>query len=562
MARMNQAMTDLLRYNAALLPRRRSRFAKGHSHTTTFDSGYLVPLMVDRVLPGDEKKITYNGLARMATPLHPVMDQAFFDVWCFYVPDRLWYGHAKEFYGENKYADFNPDGEYVMPHVKPSQYAVIDDESYTGTVGMPLGSLNDYFGMPVMSPGVAGQRDADSRNFVQAGLWRSYQLIWNEWFRNASIQPALQLNTGDEVTSEEWDVIKQIRKVNKLPDYFTTLLKEPQAGPDVLLPLGDYAPVVTGENHLNTAMTYEPLLFTDLDGRVTDQRSLLGISSDGNVNTAGKTDVSGTELTPANLWADLTNQSAATISNLRAAITTQHLLELHNMAGKRYQQIIQMVWGCLTGDSTLQRPELCGTYRSEVGMRQVLSTTETDTVPLGATGAYSLTNVNNAVICDKGFTEAGYLFVLGAIRPVISYSQGLNCLWTQLTPYEMYQPPFDGISNQPVYGYEIYMGNNATNEELHRPLGYKPAFMEYRIMQNRVSGLMRPEVCQTLSSWNYSLNFDDMPVLDSEFIAVDPSFMDRAIATPDEPQFIVDSYFAYGDTRSMSVNATPGIDKI
>ena len=147
MAKMNQAMTDLLRYNAAIVPRKRSIFDKSHSHLTTLDSGYLVPIMWDRVLPGDEKKIRYSGLARMATPIHPIMDEAILDTWAFFVPDRLWWNHAKEFYGENKDASFNPDGEYVMPFLKPSQYYVFSNDSYTG-----VNSLNDYFELPKGKP--------------------------------------------------------------------------------------------------------------------------------------------------------------------------------------------------------------------------------------------------------------------------------------------------------------------------------------------------------------------------------------------------------------------------
>ena len=568
MANMNQAMTDLLRYNAGIGSIQRSRFDKSHSHTTTFDSGALVPLMVDRVLPGDEKKIQYSGLARMATPIHPVMDQAFFDVSAFYVPDRLWYAHAKEFYGENKDAEFNPDGEYVLPYLTPQRYAVRDDDnSQTG-----YGSLNDYFGFPVMSDSVAAARSEDPDFYVSAGLHRCYQLIWNEYYRNSSIQPSLRLNDGDTVTQEEWEEISQLRYVNKYPDYFTTLLKEPQSGPDVLLPLGDYAPIIPrNENVVEDASGTIPVVrFMEDDGTYIDSafgNRILG-TVDG-TQTLFDYDVNSTQLSspltaiPRNLWADLTNQTNATINNLRAAITAQHLFELQNRAGKRYQQILYATWSVLTPDATLQRPLMLGTSRTEVGMRQVLQTSEgTENSPLGNTGAFSLTSVNNEWICNQAFTEPGIIMVLGAVRPVVSYSQGLNVLWAQLTPFEQYQPVFDDIGDQPVYNYEIYSGDNATVEQLKGVLGYKPAWQEYRIMQNRVSGKMRPDVTGTLSSWNYSLNFVETPELDGNFIAVNPSFMERAISVQSEPQFICDSYFKYIDIKSMSVYSIPGVDKI
>lgn len=569
MAKLNQAMSDLLRYNSAMLPRKRSSFNKSHSHTTTFDSGYIIPLMWDRVIPGDEKKIKFSGLARMATPIHPVMDQAMFDVWCFYVPDRLWWSHAREFYGENKDAEFNPDGEYVMPYLNSSRYAVVDGETdeYNG-----VGSLNDYFGFPVLSREDKENLSSATQIYCTAGLHRSYQLIWNEWFRNSSIQPALQLNDGDEVTSEEWYVIRQLRKANRYPDYFTTLLREPQAGEAVnFLPLSEWNPVVTRDQRtgqlaasLNNGSDFSMMFrqfndFADRNG-VYDGILTLDNGNLSNDSSPGITIDPEVDIIPNNLWANLTNLDLATINNLRSAITVQQLLEIDNIGGKRYQGLISAHFGVFVPDATLQRPELLGASRTPIGMRQVLQTSETSgDSPLGNTAAFSLTNVTNEWICNKSFTEPGFIMVLGCVRPVISYSQGLDPLLTKLERYEHYYPVFDNLGNQPVYIYNIYLNDL---EPVDTVFGYQEAWTEYRIKNNRVSGKMRPDVSGTLSSWNYALALDAPPVLDSNFIEVDPLLIDRTIATPDEPQFICDCYFDYIDIKNMGVHSIPGLTRL
>lgn len=585
MAKTNQAMQDLLRYNAAILPQKRSSFNKSHSHTTTLDSAYLVPLMWDRVLPGDEKQIRYSGLARMATPIHPVMDEANLDVWAFFVPDRLWWTHAKEFYGENKDASFNPDGEYVMPYLNPKQYWVRDSRSvdietldYIPLNG--LGSLNDYFGFPRGSyTGLPNTDDvvyAPSQR-VTAGLHRSYQLIWNEWFRNSSVQPALHLNDGDSVTDEEWEVIRQIRRVCKYPDYFTSLLREPQAGDDVVLPLGEWAPVVT-RGELARQNSGYALRFNEVtSGNGVHDQGVFGVGFDSSDEGKALTVRPGAleegnnqyYVYPSNLWADLTSASAATINNLRAAITVQQLLEIDGMAGKRYQQILQAHFGVFTPDATLQRPELLGLTRTPIGMRQVLQTSEsTDTSPQGNVAAFSLTSVSNEWICNKAFTEPGFIMVLGAIRPVHSYSQGLDLLLTKLNRYDHYYPVFDNLGNQPVPTSAIFAVHDDDNgagtslELLERVFGYAEAWTEYRIKNNRVSGLMRPDFSGTLSSWNYASNFGIVPVLNANFVEEDPSLIDRVIATPNEPQFILDSYFDYIDTKNMGVHSVPGLTRL
>lgn len=605
MAKLNQAMTDLLRYNAAILPQKRSMFDKSHSHTTTMDSAYLVPLMWDRVLPGDEKKIRVSALARMATPIHPVMDEAKFDVWAFYVPDRLWWSHAREFYGENKDASFNADGQYVMPSVPPSFWRV-NPKSNAEATSDGIHSLNDYFGFPIMR----FENDIDGSDTVfddvqalraSAGLHRSYQLIWNEYFRNSSVQPALQLSTGDTITFTEWLVDQQIRKVCKLPDFFTTLLREPQAGDDVSLPLSEWAPVVSRDHAVSRAYGAEkssdsadvqvhtavPRFSDDVNGSWSYRGDYLRVATlaDGKLrfqpidNTNVEINpLTGANLYPQNLWADLSSASLATINNIRAAVTVQQLLELDAMAGKRYQQILQAHFGVFVPDGTLQRPELLGASRTSVGMRQVLQTSATDDVsPQGNTAAFSVTNVSNEWICNKAFTEPGFIMVLGAVRPVHSYSQGLNPLLTKLNRYDHYYPVFDNLGNQPIPNsaiYATYRPHNVFTTDYYKEkyddvFGYAEAWTEYRIMPNRVSGLMRPDIGMngdehgSLASWNYSQNFgSDFPVLNSAFVEEDPQLIDRTIAVTTEPQFLVDVYFDYMDTKSMGVHSIPGLMRL
>lgn len=579
MAKLNQAMTDLLRYNAAILPQKRSLFDKSHSHTTTMDSAYLVPLMWDRVLPGDEKKIRVSALARMATPIHPVMDEAKFDVWAFYVPDRLWFNQAKQFYGENLDASFNPDGEYQMPSIPPSKWGVSPSAGVSAETN-GIHSLNDYFGFPLFD--ASDSEDpifADNMEYglhASVGLHRCYQLIWNEYYRNSSVQPALRLNTGPSVSDSEWSVIRQIRKVCKLPDFFTTLLREPQAGDSVSLPLGEWAPVVSRMEAHNVeqsdGVAIEGLVDGDLLAKSSNDAAR-GSYIGGIDHTAFgfESDMASGNMYFTNLWTDLTSATAATINNLRAAVTIQQLLELDAMAGKRYQQILQAHFGVFVPDGTLQRPELLGASRTSVGMRQVLQTSATDdSSPQGNTAAFSVTNVSNEWICNKAFTEPGFIMVLGAVRPIHSYSQGLNPLLTKLNRYDHYMPVFDNLGNQPVPTSAIYATFRSSDVQADwlvrtsNVFGYQEAWTEYRIMPNRVSGLMRADLKgesehASLASWNYSSNFVAPPVLNSAFVEEDSHLIDRTIAVQNEPQFLVDVYFDYKDTKSMGVHSIPGL---
>lgn len=66
----------------AMIPRAeipRSKFDAQKTYKTAFDSGYLVPIYCDEVLPGDSVSLKMTAFTRLATPLYPVMDNMYLD---------------------------------------------------------------------------------------------------------------------------------------------------------------------------------------------------------------------------------------------------------------------------------------------------------------------------------------------------------------------------------------------------------------------------------------------------------------------------------------------------
>ena len=58
---------------------RRSTFARPFEHKTTFNSGKLIPIFLDEVLPGDTFNLDVSMVVRSITPAVPVMDNSFLD---------------------------------------------------------------------------------------------------------------------------------------------------------------------------------------------------------------------------------------------------------------------------------------------------------------------------------------------------------------------------------------------------------------------------------------------------------------------------------------------------
>ena len=119
----------------------RSRFARKSQHKTTFNLGQLIPIYCDEVLPGDTRSLDIASLVRMSTPIAPIMDNIYLDIYAFFVPNRIVWDHWKEFMGENNTSAGIPLSSYSIPYC-----------SYYSNRSIQSGSYGDYFGLPVGVP--------------------------------------------------------------------------------------------------------------------------------------------------------------------------------------------------------------------------------------------------------------------------------------------------------------------------------------------------------------------------------------------------------------------------
>jgi hypothetical protein len=524
----------------------RSRFQRNSDNKTTFNTGDLIPVYLDEVLPGDTHQVDVACVMRMATPIFPVMDNAFCDFYFFFVPNRLLWEHWKEFMGENKETAWTPKTEYSVPQVTAP------------TGGWAEGTLADYLGLPTKVEGIS----------VSALPGRAYGLIYNEWFRNQNVTQPTLVEVTDATTTGKNDgkatndsaiTLAKPLKAAKVFDYYTGALPEPQKGEPITIPLGGNAkvqlfedkevsvPVERGNNiaYTNTAISGS--------GNVTMSQN---ISSDPNAPLMVPTSSTGYFSGHAYLGANLSSVTSATINQLRQAFQIQKLLEKDARGGTRYREVLREHFGVISPDSRMQIPEYLGGYRLPINVSQVIQTSSTDsTSPQGNTAALSVTTMNKSMF-TKSFTEHGFIMGLAVVRTDQTYQQGIERMWSRKGRYDYYWPVLANIGEQAILNKEIYAQGKAEDEEA---FGYQEAWADYRYKPSKVTGLFRSNATQSLDSWHYAQDYDALPTLSTAWMEQGDTEMKRTLAVQNQPDFIADFYFMNKTTRCMPVYSIPGL---
>ncbi|WNK14745.1 MAG: major capsid protein [Microvirus sp.] len=529
----------------AMIPRAeipRSSFKIQKQHKTTFDAGYLVPVMCEEVLPGDTFNVRMTAFCRLATPIFPVMDNIYLDSFFFFIPNRLVWTNWVKFMGEQ---DSPADSiSYVLPTIT------------SANGGFPVGSLYDYFGL-----GTVGQVAGGSPSTAQSLPLRGYNLVWNQWFRDENLQTPAVINKSDanEASINDYVLLRR----GKRPDYFTSCLPWPQkGGASISIPLGTSAPVKTSPGAQATG-TLPGMIWRDSSaGAAPTTLRATGIAGGAIATETTTVTVSaGSGLYPGNLFADLSVATAATINQLRQSFQIQKLLERDARGGTRYTELIRSHFGVISPDARLQRPEYLGGGSTPLVVNPISQTSATGLTG-GSTPLGNLSAVGTVLAHGQGFaqsfTEHGYILGLVSVRADLSYQQGLRKMWSRSTRYDFYFPAFAMLGEQPVLNREIYHDGSANDALV---FGYQERWAELRYSPSQITGLFRSTSAATLDTWHLSQKFTALPVLGSTFIQETPP-LSRVLAVgagANGAQLIFDSFFDMTVARPLPMYSVPGL---
>lgn len=419
-------------------------FNLSHDLKTSIKMGWLYPVLLEEVLPGEHWKGQASFVARLVSQLAPVMHRvnAFIEV--YFVPYRIIYKNWARFITNDETRKPIPQ----MPYVRIRTALIPGNGDYFGNQ-----TLYDYMGLPVAD----GNRWLDPADQpINILPFRAYQLIWSEWYRDEDLQYTW------------WD-----------KDYNDDNTNNKMFG-DVGLVGTDNIPLSDGIERSTLAdelLTLRPSCW---------ERDYL--------TTCRPWPQKGPEI----LLSSLRN-----LQDLRTGYSILDYFERNARAGTRLVEWIFAHFGVRSPDYRLQRPEYigggkCPMYFSEV--RQTSDSKEQNT-PTGTLYGHSI----GASIQPKfeyHSTEHGLIMGIFRMLPRTAYMDGIRKIWLNHNPFDYYTTEFAHLHDQPVYKIEAF-GNSKENGWPTDIFGYQRRWAHLMSRESYSTGLFRT----SWSFWDMTRQF-------------------------------------------------------
>lgn len=476
---------------------KRSKHNLSHYKLVSCDMAELVPVGCFEVLPGDAIQMATSMLLRVSPLVTPVMHPVQVRVHHWFVPNRLLW---------TSWEDFITGGQDGLNASVPPTITA-------GGGGFTAGGLLDYLGV---KPGVANLS-------VSALPVRAYQLIYNNFYRDADLTPAaaVALTDGADATTA-----LTLQKVTWEKDRFTAARPWAQKGASVTLPLGTSAPVIgtgygTGSITLRNNVGGDPLTINSNAGTGA-------MAYNANAATTGARYLS-TNAAESGMKADLSGATAVEVNTVRRAFALQRFEEARAMYGSRYAEYLRYL-GVRSSDGRLNRPEYLGGGKNTIAFSEVLQT--------GGTSAGLSTGVGNlrghgisamrSRRFRRFFEEHGIVLSLVSVRPRTIYGDALDRMWSRTTKYDYWQKELENIGQEEVYRREVYAESDAAGG--NTVFGYNDRYSSYRGIPSSVTGEFRTS---TLNAWHQARLLAAAPTLNTSFVECDATKRIHAVTTND-----------------------------
>lgn len=466
---------------------KRSGFNKSHYSAWTAPVGTLVPIMTDELIPNTKVNLSLNLAATLPPLASDTLMKCWYKVEAFFVPKRLLYGGFENWLTNQEVYGYDPASAEAGALKNYDAYPLPPVQLYSG--GSYRGTLVDYFDV---DPEFAADVDLNPEPFF------AYHRIWNDWYRNARVQPSIFYPYASGGRSLDWTAEGSL---GWLP--YITLCSENSPGAFE----GDSTAFLDGVKLIDLRQrNFGADIFT----------------------TATSSPQAGDAQTVR-----ITN-SQFTISALRQANALQQFEERNNIASPRLQDYVKVNYGADLSSGVAQRAVLLGSasfdaYNKGIDQTSGASAQIVTQNPFKTVGAeYGRATASGGSLLVKGFTaqEPGYLMVIGSLVPKVTYSTGIDPMMLRYvesgSQTDMANPILQGVGNEPIYT-EVLSSDSAGEI-----FGYVERYAFWKTKQDKVRGLFRDG--ESLSSFIAQRAIGGTPQIGTAFLKIPTNYLDDVAA--------------------------------
>lgn len=526
--------------------------------------GDLVPILCKETLPGDRFKISTELLIKLAPLKAPMMHRVKAYVHYFFVPTFQVNSVFEHFINPKE----NVNNSLVLSWIPPSYLA------YARINSSYLCTLPDYLGLPILNTAWLALNDSSSSPSAKINIdpFRCYQHIYNSYYRDETLENVFASSGVDGLFNIDAHIgrsglfaptINDIRALVKLrkrawaKDYFTSALTSPQAGDDVLIPIGS---VVEADGNFKLQGGGDSGFDIDDGANIFLNSEDADDASDG-IGTITGTDTSADEHYMRYDSGLKVSNSTATINDLRRAMALQRFKELASRGGTRYSEMVRNFFGAILKDYWVDRPIYLGGQVQPIQVGEVVQTSMTtqnsssELAYLGERGGIAHSYGKTGIISLNAPCH-GYIMGILSIRPEATYQQGLERMWTRHSLFDWAFPQFARMGEQEIYGREIAVTGTASYDDA--VFGYTPRYAEYKTGHTHVCGDFR----DSLNYWHLGRIFDlsNPPTLSKEFVQMDnPSYAAFNVTSGTVRHCYIDLYNRISARRPLPYFGSPSI---